>query len=101
FRKMRTLRIKYDLIILHNSDPNNQTQKTKKCLHKEHLKVLECSIWSLDLNPIKNITALEKMCMEEWTKNSSYSANLFKTYRKPLTSVTETRIMLQSLEVFV
>jgi len=37
----------------------------------------------------RNITALEEICIEEWAKiPATVCANLVKTYRKSLTSVT-------------
>uniref|UniRef100_A0A3P9CI91 Protein phosphatase 1F n=1 Tax=Maylandia zebra TaxID=106582 RepID=A0A3P9CI91_9CICH len=73
-------------------------------LRKKHLKVLEWPSQSPDLNPIENlwrelkvrvarrqpqnITALKKICMEEWAKiPATVCANLVKTYSKRLTSV--------------
>lgn len=49
----------------------------------------------------QNITALEKIPMEEWTKiSSTVFENLLEAYRKPLTSVLKTRFTLQLFRIF-
>lgn len=63
-------------------------------LHKKHVKVLEWSIWKRICggsreSMILSDTALEQICMEEWTEFVSFSANLLKIYRRHLTSVID------------
>ncbi|KAK3549455.1 hypothetical protein QTP86_001458 [Hemibagrus guttatus] len=80
----RALKMKRGWVFQHDNDPKHTAQATKEWLRKKHFKVLEWSNQSSDLNPIENIwrelkicvaqrqpqniTALEKICMEEWAK---------------------------------
>uniref|UniRef100_A0A3P9CMS8 Tc1-like transposase DDE domain-containing protein n=1 Tax=Maylandia zebra TaxID=106582 RepID=A0A3P9CMS8_9CICH len=101
---VRTLKMKRGWVFQHDNDPKHTARATKEWLRKKHLKVLEWPSQSPDLNPIENlwrelkvrvarrqpqnITALEKICMEEWAKiPATVCANLVKTYSKRLTSV--------------
>ncbi|CAJ0952634.1 unnamed protein product, partial [Ranitomeya imitator] len=91
-------------VFQHDNDPKHTAREMKEWLRKKHFKVLEWPSQSPDLNPIenlwrelkvrvakrkaKNITALEEICMEEWTNiPTTVCGNLVKTYRKRLTSV--------------
>lgn len=101
---VRTLKMKRGWVFQHDNDPKHTARATKEWLRKKHLKVLEWPSQSPDLNPIENlwrelkvrvarrqpqnITALEKICIEEWAKiPATVCANLVKTYSKRLTSV--------------
>uniref|UniRef100_A0A8C6LCC8 Transposase Tc1-like domain-containing protein n=1 Tax=Nothobranchius furzeri TaxID=105023 RepID=A0A8C6LCC8_NOTFU len=101
---VRALKMKRGWAFQHNNDPKHTTRATKEWLRKKHLKVLEWPSQSPDLNPRENlwrelkvrvarrqpqnITALEKICMEEWAKiPATVCANLVKTYSNHLTSV--------------
>ena len=81
-----------------------RAKATKEWPKKKHIKVLEWSSQSSDLNPIEklwrelklrvakrrpqNLKVLERICKEEWTKiPSKICANLLKNYNKRLTSV--------------
>jgi len=84
--------------------PKHTARITKEWLCKKHIKVLVWPSQSPDLNPIehlwrelklrvsqqqpRNLTDLEKICVEEWAKiPPAVCANLVKNYRKLLTSV--------------
>uniref|UniRef100_A0AAZ3NVK9 Transposase n=1 Tax=Oncorhynchus tshawytscha TaxID=74940 RepID=A0AAZ3NVK9_ONCTS len=100
----RALKMKRGWVFQHDNDPKHTARATKEWVRKKHFKVLEWPSQSPDLNPIENlwrelkvrvaqqqpqnITALEGICMEEWTKiPAPVCENLVKTYRKHLTSV--------------
>ncbi len=100
----RALKMKRGWVFQHDNDPKHTARVTKEWLREKHFKVLEWPSQSPDLNPIENlwrelkvrvaqrqpqnITALEEICMEEWTKiPATVCENLVKTYRKRLTSV--------------
>ena len=91
-------------VFQHDNDPKHTAMATKEWPRKKHLKVLEWSSQSPDLNPIENlwrelkvrvaqqqfqnITALEELYMEEWAKiPAAVCANLVKNYRKRMISV--------------
>lgn len=101
---VRALKMGRGWVFQHDNDPKHTARKTKEWLRKKHIKVLEWPSQSPDLNPIenlwrelklcvaqrqpRNLTDLEKICMEEWAKiPPAVCANLVKNYRNRLTSV--------------
>lgn len=101
---VRELKMKCGWVFQHDNDPKHTARKTKEWLHKKHIKVLEWPSQSPDLNPIENlwrelklrvakrqpsnITALEKICAEEWAKiPTEVCVDLVKNYRNCLTAV--------------
>ncbi|KAL0149447.1 hypothetical protein M9458_055235 [Cirrhinus mrigala] len=102
---VRALKMGHGWVFQHDNDPKHTARKgVKEWLRKKHIKVLEQSSQSPDLNPIenlwrelklrvaqrqpRNLTDLEKICVEEWAKiPPAVCANLVKNYRNHLTSV--------------
>ncbi|KAI4904946.1 hypothetical protein NFI96_005094 [Prochilodus magdalenae] len=96
--KLKALKMERGWVFHQDNGSKHTARAMKEWLRKKkHSKVLEWLSQSPDLNPIedlwrelkvKNITALEEICMEEWAKiPATVCAKLVKTYRKCLTSV--------------
>ena len=101
---VRALKMGRGWVFQHDNDPKHMVKATKEWLKNKHIKVLEWSNQSPDLNPIKNLWTelklrvaqrqprnlkdLEWICKEEWTKiPPKICRNLLKNYNKCLTSV--------------
>ncbi len=86
------------------NDPKHTAKATKEWLKTKHIKVLEWSSQSTDLNPIenmwkglgvrvdnrqpRNLNDLERTYKEEWDKIPlEICSNLVANYKKRLTSV--------------
>ena len=94
--------MKHVWVFQHDNDPKHTARATKEWLRKKHFKVLEWpsqspekieNLWRelkvrVAQEQPQNITALEEICMEKWSKiPATVCENLVKTYRKRLTSV--------------
>ena len=90
---VRVLKMGRGWVFQHDNDPKHMAKK-------KHIKVLEWSSQSPDLNlwrelkhrvakrQLRNLKDLERICKEEWTKiPPKICANLLKNYNKRLTSV--------------
>ncbi len=94
----RALKMGRRWVFQHDNDPKHTAKATKEWLKKKHIKVLEWSSQSPDLNPIenlwrelkvrvakrqpRNLNDLERICKEEWD-------NLVANYKKRLSHVLQ------------
>ena len=100
----RTLKIGRGWVFQHDNDPKHTAKATKEWLKKKHIKALEWTSQSPDLNHVenlwrelkvrvakrqpRNLNDVEKICIEEWDKiPPEMCANLVANYKKRLTSV--------------
>ncbi len=82
--RARALRMGRGWVFQHDNDPKHTAKATKEWLKKKHIKVLEWSNQSRDLNPIdnlsrewkvrvancqpRNLNDSERICKEEWDR---------------------------------
>uniref|UniRef100_A0A3P9HRU3 Transposase Tc1-like domain-containing protein n=1 Tax=Oryzias latipes TaxID=8090 RepID=A0A3P9HRU3_ORYLA len=66
-----TLKMKDGWVFQHNNHPKHVARVTKEELHKKHFKILEWPSQKVRVaqQQPQNITAVEEICMEEWTKS--------------------------------